>query len=182
MLQIGRKRQNRRAGFTLIELVIVAAIILVLVAVSSPLFRATIRDLELQDATYNLSKLIKYGQQRAIIEEKKYRLLFDFDKGTYHLLVEEEKEEAATEGKSSSGTGSTSASGGGWKKTTGRFGEYFYLPKGVKFKGETDRITFLPSGRCDKITLYVVGQKNKALEIKTNGRAGYVGVSEVKEE
>lgn len=174
ILQIGRKRRNRLTGLTLIELIIVAAIILVLVAIASPLFRATFRDLELRDTAYNLSKLIKYGQQRAIIEERRFRLLFDFDKGAYHLLVkgdEEEELETALEGES--------VLKEKWENVEGRFGKYFYLPDGIKFKGEQDKITFLPNGRCDKITIYVVGQKNKTIEIRTNGRAGYVRVSEV---
>ena len=69
-----------------------------------------------------------------------------------------------------------------WKKVTGRFGGYTYLPEGVEFKGEADEIIFLPNGRCGKITLYVAGQKNKSFTIKTNGRAGYVEVSETKED
>lgn len=184
ILKIGRKRQSRPAGFTLIELIIVAAIILVLVAVSTPLFRATFRDLKLKDAAYNLSKLIKYGQQRAIIEEKRYRLLFDFEKRAYYLRVENEEPQ---EGESSASAKGESASGGegeavfSWKKVTGRFGEYFYLPEGVSLKADIDKITFLPNGRCDKISIYVINQKNKTIEIKTDGRAGYVKVSEVTE-
>lgn len=181
ILRIGRKRRNRPAGFTLIELIIVAAIILVLVAVSSPLFRATFRDLELRDTAYNLSKLIKYGQQRAIIEEKRYQLLFDFDKGAYRLLVEsEESEELETE------VEGEFVQKVKWENLEGRFGEYFYLPDGVKFKAaeeeQDNTITFLPNGRCNKITFYIVGEKNKTIEIKTSGRAGYVEVSEFKEE
>ena len=169
-----RKFFFSKKAFTLIELIIVAAIIAVLVAVSSPLFIATFRDLELKDAAYNLSKLIRYGQERAIIEEKRYRLLFDFEKRAYYLLAEDEKgeeREFAAGGRPASG----------WKKVTGRFGGYFYLPEGVKFKSDKDKITFLPNGRCDRISVYIINQKNKTIEIKTNGRAGHVEVSEVKE-
>lgn len=201
ILQIGRKRQNRPAGFTpleiqerlfkkaksltgftLIELIIVAAIIVILIAVSSPLFRTTLRDIELIDAAHNISKLIKYGQQRAIIEEKRYRLLFDLEKSAYYLLTESEEGE---EGElSAEGESAPYAEGGshpGWKEVGGRLGGYFYLPEGIKFKTDVDKITFLPNGRCNKILLYIINQKNKTIEIKTNGRAGYVEVSEVKE-
>ncbi len=185
ILRIGRKRHIRPAafiplegrhiaGFTLIELIIVAVIIVVLVALSAPLFRGTFKGLELKDAAYNISKIIQYGQQRAIIEERRYRLLFDFDKKAYRLLVWDEKEKD-----SKLSAGGASASGGGWKEVTGRFGGYFYLPEGVRFKGEAEKITFLPNGRCDKISLYVVNKKEKIFEIKTKGRAGYVEVSEV---
>ena len=100
MLRIGRKIQiqqnklGRRgyflsiAAFTLIELIIVAAIILMLVAVSSPRFRSTFSDLELKDSSYSIGKIIKYAQKRAILEERKYRVIFDFENQSYRLLVE----------------------------------------------------------------------------------------------
>ena len=193
-----RKRSNRRRGFTLIELIIVAAIITVLIAVSSPLFKTTLRDVEMKDAAYNISKLIRLGQQRAIIEEKRHRLLIDFNKRAYYLRAEEaeagdggyaddniapppEEETAAAGEGAAFPAEQVDASGVIWKKISGRFGEYFYLPDGVKFKGDTDKITFLPNGRCDRASVYIAGQKNKIIKITTNGKAGYVEVSEVRE-
>ena len=159
------KKRNRPAAFTLIELIIVGAIIVVLVAVSTPLFRRTFKDLELRDAAYNIGKIIQYAQQKAIVEEKKYRLVFYFEKKAYRLfsLSEEKKGETISS----------------WKEITGRFGVYFYLPEGVSFKAGKDKIIFLPNGRCDKISVYIAG-KDKAFEIKTNGRTGHVEISEVR--
>jgi len=174
---IGTKKQIRPPAFTLIELVIVAAILLVLIAISTPLFKGTHQELEFKDAAYNLSKMIQYAQQKAIMEEKKYRLSFDFDRRAYRLLVRDEtkieiepsgREEAETEKKAS-----------GWKGAGDRFSGYYYLPEGVKFKGDGDKITFLPNGRCDKVSIYIINRENRIFEIKTNGRAGYVAVSEV---
>ncbi len=53
ILPTGKKRrrvQSNKSAFTIIELAIVASIILVLVAVSTPLFRGTFRELELKDS------------------------------------------------------------------------------------------------------------------------------------
>ena len=209
MLQIGRKRQQNKlrcqwrplsltaftpseisktltgrakslTGFTLIELVIVATIILILVAVSTPRFRSTFSDLELRDTSYNIGKIIKYAQQRAILEERRYRAVFDFENRSYRLLVE------SGEGKSSAEPASyaegASAPGGDWERVTGRFGENFYLPEGVRFKGDKDKMTFLPNGRCDKSSIYVINKRNKVIEIRTTGRAGYVEISTIKKE
>lgn len=186
ILKVGRRKQSK--GFTFIELVVVAVIIVVLVALSSPRFRATLREVELKDTAYTISKLIKYGQQRAIVGEKKHRLLFNFEKETYHLLIEDE--EAAvevpvpTEGESITGEEIETEEiepATNWKRITGRFGGYFYLPEGIRFRGEKEKITFLPNGRCDKISLYITNQKNRTFKIETNGRAGYVKISEPKE-
>lgn len=200
MLQIGRKKQRNRLGcrrcslsltpkahppqaktaFTLIELVIVAAIILILVAVSTPRFRSTFSNLELRDVSCNIGKIIKYAQQIAILEEKRYRVIFDFENKSYHLLVESEENKFSAGGKPVSYAEGASAPDGDWKRVTGRFGENFYLPEGVRFKGDKDKITFLPNGRCDKSSIYVINKKNKVIEIKTTGRAGYVEISIVK--
>ena len=120
--------------------------------------------------------MIQYAQQKAIMEERKYSLLFDFEKRAYHLFAEKEK---SGEIEVTVSAGDKSSLGGDWKKVTGRFGGYFYLPEGIKFKGEVDKMIFLPNGRCDKILLYVSNKENKTFEIKTNGRAGYVKVAEV---
>jgi len=155
---------NRRA-FTLIELAIVAALILILVAVSNPLFRATFRDLELKDSAYNISKMIRYAQASAVMEEKRYKLVFDFEKKSYWLLVESEK---GTETK--------------FERITGRFKDKFYLPRDIFFMGENTEFTFLPNGRCTKAAVSVVNrEKKKGFEIKTTGMAGQIEMSDVKE-
>lgn len=182
--RIGRKSRNSRvkAAFTLIELIIVAAIISALIAVSSPLFRETFRDLELKDAAYNVSKIIRYGQQRAIIEENRYRLLFDFENGSYRLQIEVEKEEVREP------SGDEEDEGGpekvivrSWEAIEGRFSEAIHLPESISFNGTGESITFLPNGRCEKVSIFVCDRRKNVMEIATNGRAGYVGVSEVKE-
>ncbi len=162
ILRIGRKRLNKDGGFTLIELILVAAIIIALVAVSTPLFRKTFQGLQLKDAAYNIGKVIQYAQQRAIIEERKYSLAFNFEGRNYQLYAWEE----AGEGK-------------GFVRAKGRFHASIELPEGVEFKGEKDSIIFLPNGRCDKITLYLIGKDKQTFALKTNGRAGYVSIEEV---
>jgi len=183
ILRIGRKIRNRpvNAAFTLIELIVVVAIIAVMIAVSSPLFIKTFRDLELKDAAYNVSKIIRYGQQRAIIEENRYRLLFDFDNSSYRLQIEVRKEEIREPSGGDEDEGAPEkVIVRSWEAIKGRFSEAMYLPENIRFKGTEDRITFLPNGRCNKMSIFVYDKKKNVMEITTNGRAGYVGVSEVK--
>jgi type II secretory pathway pseudopilin PulG len=169
ILQTGKKRRrapsNRLEGFTLIELVIVASLILVLVAVSNPLFRATFRDLELKDSAYNISKMIRYAQASAVMEEAKYKIVFDFDKRAYWLLVENEKS-AETQ----------------FERVIGRFKDRFYLPRDVFFTGENKELIFLPNGRCTKASVIVVDKdKKRGFEVKTTGKAGQIEIIDVKE-
>ena len=177
-------RHNRRhcrrpcvhpRAFTLIELIVVAAIIVVLVAVSSPLFKTTFKDLEIKNTLYDLSKIIKYAQERSVIEEKRYQLVLNFDRNAYFLLSEKEdaKEKAGTDDSEEETDDS------GWEKVPGRYGKVFYLPSGIRFRGELDRLKFYPGGRCDKASILVTDEKNESYEIRTNGRAGYVSIEKV---
>ena len=83
--------QMKRAsltGFTLIELTLVAVIILVLVVLSSPKFRGTFTSLQIDDAAQRMAQVIRYGQHRAIVEERRFRLNLDNTRGVYRLLSE----------------------------------------------------------------------------------------------
>lgn len=172
-LQIGKKRQRvlsnntqhlrTGAGFTIIELAIVASIILVLVAVSTPLFRDTFRELELKDSAYNIGKMIRYAEASAIMEEKRYKIVFDIEKRAYWLLKEDEK-----------------SSEGLFKKTEGRFGNKFFLPKDILLKSDKNELIFLPNGRSTRASISVIdGQKKKGYDIKTTGRSGQTEISSV---
>lgn len=152
-------------GFTLIELVIVASIILVLVAVSTPLFRDTFRELELKDSAYNIGKMMRYAETSAIMKEKRYKIVFDVEKGAYWLLEEDEKD-----------------SGNLFKKTEGRFGNKFFLPKDILLKSDRNELIFLPNGRSTKAGISVIDDKRKKrCDIKTTGRAGQTEIESVRE-
>jgi len=159
-------------GFTLIELIIVAAIIIVLVALSNPLFKRTFRDTEIANSVYELAKIIEYGQRRAVIEEKKYRLIIDADKGIYFLATE-------NNGGEKPAGGEDGERGPLWNPAGGRFGGGYTLPRGVNLTGIEKDIIFFPSGRSDKVTISVEEDGKGVYRIVSSGRAGYVRVEEI---
>ena len=150
-------------SFTLIELVIVASLILVLVAVSNPLFKATFKDLELRDSAYNIGKMIRYAQASAVMEEARYKIVFDFDKKVYWLLVENQK---GAEVK--------------FERVKGRFKDRFHLPQDIFFTGDNNEFVFLPNGRCTKASITIIDKdKKKGFAIKATGRAGQIEIIDV---
>lgn len=166
MLRTGKTiRRVPNRAFTLIELVIVASLILVLAIISTPLFRAAYRNLELRDSAYNIGKMMRYAEVSAVMEERPYKMMFNFESRAYWLLREDQKDPK-----------------GDFKKVEGRFGEKFFLPKNLSLSGDNSELIFLPNGRSTKATVSVIDKsEKKGFDIKTTGRSGQIEISDVSE-
>ena len=175
ILRAGRKRRQRssRYGFTLIELALVAAIILSLIALSTPLFRKTISYLALQDASFSISKLINYAQERAVIDSNKnYKLALYIKNGQYQFLefyTESETKKIVE------------------RPVSGRYGKLHSLPRGVTFippdtelEKERADLFFYPDGHCTKATIDLFDAQDGHYRISTKGFGGLVEVKEIR--
>jgi len=168
---------HKRSGFTLIELTLVTVIILTLVGLSVPLFRKTFADLTAKDTTFNISKLISYAQERAVVDRKNFKITFNFTSGYYQLL-----ESQTSEGKIL------------YKQIRGRFGKAFNLPQGLSFKDKDSEnaqarkeeykkeTVFYPDGRSDPIAIDMLDKNMAGYRITSKGFGTPVGIKEVKDE
>ncbi len=167
----------KRSGFTLIELTLVTVIILALVGLSAPLFRKTFSDLTAKDTTFNISKLISYAQERAVIDRKNFKIIFNFTSGYYQL-----SESQASDGRIL------------YKQIKGRFGKAFHLPQGLSFKDKDSEnararkeeykkeIVFYPDGRSDPLVIDMLNKEMVGYRITSKGFGTLVGIKEVKGE
>lgn len=165
----------KRSGFTLIELTLVTVIILALVGLSAPIFRNTFASLTAKDAAFNISKLISYAQERAVIDRKNFKIIFNFTSGRYQLL-----ESQSSEGKVS------------YKQIKGRFGRSFTLPQNLSFKDldseiarhkneeYSKEIIFYPDGHSDALTIDLVNKGMAGYRITSKGFGTLVGIKEIK--
>ncbi len=163
----------KKAAFTLIELTLVTVIILALVGLAIPLFKSTFRLLSAKDAVFSISKLITYAQEKAVIDKKNYKAIFNFKLRQYQLLVSGQ-----------------SADGLIYKKTKDRFGKAFTLPQGLFFYdpksgchtiGEEykKQVILYPDGHCDGLLIGVVDNKGTGYEITLKGFGGFVHIKEI---
>jgi Tfp pilus assembly protein FimT len=161
ILTIGTKKAKSNA-FTLIELTLVTLLLLVLIGLSIPLFKNTFSDLALKNSSFDISKLINYAQEMAVLERKNFRITFDFQKGKYQLFEID-----------------GSANPPVYKKVRGRFGRQFGLPQGASLTGSSNGIRFYPDGHCDELKLNVlIKDEGYSLAVKRFGNV--VEVKEVK--
>ena len=146
-------------GFTLIELLIVSAVILILIAISTPLFRKSVIDLELRDTVSSLIKFVNYAHQRAVIEGVVYKMEFDSVSGTYRLFK---------------ATGVSPDYG--FTVPADRFGKVFYIPRDIRIDSELREVFFYPDGHSDAWGLRLINKNNKVSVISSNGILGRIDV------
>lgn len=152
------RRQN---AFTLIELTLVTIILLTLVGLSIPLFKRTFSDLSAKNTAFNISKLINYAQESAVIARKNFKLVFNLEKGSYQLFEVD-----------------ASVNPPLLKKIRSRYGRLFSLPKELKFSGNRKEFVFYPDGHCDEIKINVLA-KNRGYCVSVKRFGNMVGIQEV---
>lgn len=87
-LRIGLRTSNStstRAGFTLVELILVMAILIVVLAVAAPSLQGFFHGRHLNSEAQRLLALTRYGQSRAVSEGIPMVLWIDARQGTYGL-------------------------------------------------------------------------------------------------
>lgn len=83
-LPTGKARMSKR-GFTLLELVLVTALILVFAALAVPRLQGTYQNLELRNRMLTLRKVIELTQHRAIVTREAIRMRIDSVTGALEL-------------------------------------------------------------------------------------------------
>lgn len=85
-------RRRTHDAFTLLELLIVIFIISIVLGLSMPLFRKTFSDMKLTASAQDIVSILRYAQERAIVEDAVFRLNLDTSKGEYWLTKAKKEE------------------------------------------------------------------------------------------
>lgn len=160
-----RQAINSR-GLTLIELLFVTVIMLVVVGISTPLFRKTYENICLDDVSRNFAKLMKYAHERAIIERLKYRICFDLDSKQYQVEVENDPLNQE----------------GVFHRIEGKLGQINHIPEQLSIEASTSEITFYPDGSADEANLYISNRNGSVYTLTTAGTTGDVEIFKYRKE
>lgn len=162
-----------RTGFTLLELIVVMAILAIITGMVVPIFATSFAGIQLRNARSGFLSVLYHTQERAVAESREYRLFLDTKDNSYWVeYVAEVEDDKKT-----------------FEAVTEDFGVKQTLPVYLKFdriRGPKDRehnanyIGCYPNGACDRVTIVLQDTRSREsrFEIKTLGTMGNVEVKD----
>jgi prepilin-type N-terminal cleavage/methylation domain-containing protein len=160
------------AGFTMLELIVVMALLAIITAAIVPIYGSSMASIQLKNARSSFVATINFVQARAVSESREYRVYMDEDEGSYwagYLAGTEDDEKQ-------------------FELVTAEFGQKKFLPSYLHFdriKARKERgsgayyIGCYPNGACDQVEVQFRDERER------NGHTavstlGMIGKFEVK--
>jgi prepilin-type N-terminal cleavage/methylation domain-containing protein len=144
-------KNNRRRGFTLIELMVVVFALTTLAALSWPVFQGTYRGLTASLAEDDVMAAFAYARERAVMTSQNHRIVIDAAGTSYQI----EAQDAA-----------------GFQAVQDGLGLSRALPDGMKIDSAAPPVLFSPQGTSSPATLVLTFQGESRGVIKINPLLG----------
>ncbi|MFA5059229.1 MAG: GspH/FimT family pseudopilin [Candidatus Omnitrophota bacterium] len=162
------KQRKTSLGFTLVEILLVVALIAILAGLSLPRFSKTYAHFQLQTTAGQITDLMRYAQGRAITKKRTLKLEFDPSYKKYRLSEEKrspwQDDEEVQE----------------FEEIPGRFGREFLVAENISVEYEDPDIRFYPDGKIDPARIYVCEKNENCLTVSTQEQYGHVQTFEGK--
>ncbi len=155
-------RMMSLAGFTLIELLVVVLIISITLGLSAPLFRKTFSNVQLSLRAEEMTGLMRYARERAVVENARTRFNVDAQSGKYWLSKKKEDDEA-------------------YERLSGQYGREYFLGEEIKIEAQEGGIDFYPDGEISPAEIILINSNKKSLTILTKSGLGNA-ISIIKDE
>jgi len=157
-LLTGKSSRPGQKAFTLVELLLVIVVISVLAGISVPRFRRTYSDIRLASSAQDLASLMKYAQERAIMDGISFKIEFDISGKEYRLLRE------------------TEPFSGVYEREKGIHGRAKHIPSDISFDVSAGETVFLPDGRTYPVKIYLKNRNGKKKVLSTERAGGRIRI------
>ncbi len=155
----------RGKGFTFIEVILVISILGILTAISTPLFRRTFDDLQVRNFCRDVSKLSKYVQERAIMEQMIHRIDFDADNNEYWVSIAKDPLNPEK-----------------FIRLNNKFGRMRRFSSNIVLECVKPHAVFYPDGRADELIIYASGADGEVYTLTNKETTGYVKIFNYRKE
>ena len=152
-------RESLGKAFTLIELLIVVVIVSILVTITVPRFRGSFEFIRFENSVRNFTKLVRYGQDLALIHRRNYRLKVDERELAFWL-----EHEGKTKGR--------------FEKVSGKWGKKYHIPSHVELNADKKEYVFYLDGRSQTGEVEFEFKDRYTYTIKLLGTRGNVEITE----
>jgi prepilin-type N-terminal cleavage/methylation domain-containing protein len=142
-------------GFTLIELLLVITIITILIGTSVPSFWRTYDRIQLDNQSQNIAKVIEYVQEKAKVEQRVYKILFDQNRNRYYV----------------EGSEYPSIYGFAGRREVQQDKETYIIPEGISVEATCEEIPFYPDGSVEKAKL-ILKKSYQAVTVTVHSDGG----------
>lgn len=159
----------KNRGFTLIEIILVVALLTVVLAVTIPNFDSSYKSLQLRSTVDHMAYLLRYAQSHAVAANRQVRLEFNGEFTNYWLSEEPKNDDGQIN------------DGDSWQRVRGRLGREFSIPENIDIKiSEGAGMFFYPDGRIEKKHITVC-QNEKCFIVSTKEQRGRVQIYDAKD-
>ncbi|MGD0650142.1 MAG: prepilin-type N-terminal cleavage/methylation domain-containing protein [Verrucomicrobiia bacterium] len=150
-----RSERDRRDAFTLIELILVLAVLSVVIALGAPTLSRFFRGRTIEEEGQRLLALTRYGQSRAVSECLPMVLWMNPADGTYGVRVQDGYNAGDAKSQTTYGSGNLSGVG---KDVRFQLPDRlrFELEQGGRIQNQMANIRFAPDGSIDENSLHRV--------------------------
>jgi len=183
----GRKRA--KAGFTLIEIILVAVVIVVIGGIALPNLSGSYRGAKLRTAASNIERIGRYGRGMSILREEPLTMVIDTERQLIYLGAEKQATADTSDGELDQDVlkrlgyidGESSAEDPGIEKEISR-----NFPDGIevqRFETEIESfgsdevinlIHFYPNGQCDGFELTLADRAERKIQLESDPVSGKI--------
>lgn len=156
------RKRNSPTGFSLLEVLVVVAIVGAIFALGIPRFRGTFDSLRFQNFCQDLLARMRYLNERASVEQVIYRLTFDFSSARAEITFKADPEENIFE------------------EVRGRLGKAMPIPAGIAIETSPQGIFFFPDGSIAGADIHL-RDSHRSATIKINNSLGRLSLEENEE-
>ena len=186
------KPARRRAGFTLVEVILVLVVIVIISGISVPYFAGSYRGTKLRSSARTISRMARYSRSMAIMREETFTLVLNHETMEVFLGATPSREESSADGELDQDVlkrlGYIDDEDGGAGSTAGIDKEvHRFLPEGLTVrefnKNWTDDddefldlyiIRFYPNGQCEWFELELEDNRGMGVRLENDPISGKI--------